>query len=1075
MNKLIAAIGVLVLMLGGVVFALPLALGSDSLRSALSRQLSAAAGAGISLDGPVRFSVFPDFGIVAKDLAYVSGDGSVSVAAARAVASVRVTSLFSDRIRITGIGLQDARITLAKAMAGETAGSPAPEEGADVFQLAASWLDKLAIDRVAVSNGEVFEDDGSGARQLASGIDLGLSVPGPDAPASFAFSGRIGGRQVKLAGEIGSLRDILDRRPAEFSLTIDMAPPPHPALASLGAKGRIQLADDGSYRVYGGEFSSAGRPMLFDASYAPGVRPLVTARIEAGVLDYGDIGPAANTAEAEVAGGGLGGGGGPDLTALRDFDVDFELRADAVQAGDAAARDVVLKALLRNGRLESTLSSQQIAGGRLETDVLADFNGAAPEITGNLDLGGIDIASLTRLAGRDLPASGRLTSRLGYAFRGTDLAAIRSTINLKGVVALEDGVVETPWLAEMAGPGAGHISALDVRTEVTDLEKPLAISGTMDWNDETVAFAASLSLLDLLAGEPGAVAVDLKSQPVEATFKGTVASDGSAKGRAAIAAASLGGLLGWIGRDAGAPPGRFSFEGAIASRAGELSLADTTIALDDMKATGSLSVKTEGRTAITAALSVNALDFARLAGGAGGAEAKPSASAAPAAVDLSALAGFDADISLDADRIGYGKVEAGPAKATLEIKDGVARLVLAKAAFYDGSVAAEVTANGAGKVPAIALEASLTKVDALSFLGDAAGFERIEGWLDTGLSVKGSGATSDALAGSLDGQARVVFSDGAIRGVDVAKMVGNLKSLVTTGYEENAEDRTEFAELSVSFDIADGVARTEDLRLLGPLVRMDGSGSVDVAAQSIDMRLNPRVVGSLDGQGGEFDVAGLGMPVIVEGPLSGPRIYPDLSSILANPEQALETISRLGGGIGGLSTSVSGGNLQEALGKGLGGAAGDVVTGVIGSLDGAGGADAGPNEGPSDLVGNLLKGVLGRGDPADPAAEADVQAALPQPEDQSPFAEPQPDLDPDGEPEADAAPAIPGEDIVLPSGDVPIPTPNPLREASAADLIQQGPDQAGEPLDPVEPENAPEDIEDAAGDLIEGLIRGMGN
>src|SRR5690606_39363581 len=101
---------------------------------------------------------------------------------------------------------------------------------------------------------------------------------------------------------------------------------------------------------------------------------------------------------------------------------------------------------------------------------------------------------------------------------------------------------------------------------------------------------------------------------------------------------------------------------------------------------------------------------------------------------------------------------------------------------------------------------------------------------------------------------------------------------------------------------------------------MDGSGSIDLAAATIDMRLNPRVVGSMSGQGGEFDVSGLGLPVIVTGPLSQPRIYPDVRNILSNPQQALQTLSELRtrlGGIGG-STQGLGDALKESVREGAG-------------------------------------------------------------------------------------------------------------------------------------------------------------
>src|SRR5690606_38274519 len=208
-------------------------------------------------------------------------------------------------------------------------------------------------------------------------------------------------------------------------------------------------------------------------------------------------------------------------------------------------------------------------------------------------------------------------------------------------------------------------------------------------------------------------------------------------------------------------------------------------------------------------------------------------------------------------------------------------------------------------------------------------FERLEGNLNAELALAGGGSDTTALARSLSGNAKLHLADGAIRGIDVAKIVNNLQALISSGYQEDTQDRTEFAELSTSLAITGGVARTEDLRLLGPFVRMDGSGSIDLAAATIDMRLNPRVVGSMSGQGGEFDVSGLGLPVIGTGPLSQPRIYPDVRNILSNPQQALQTLSELRTRLGGIGGSRD----QIPEGQAPGG---------------------------RDLLGGLLQGVLGR-------------------------------------------------------------------------------------------------------------------
>ena len=377
--------------------------------------------------------------------------------------------------------------------------------------------------------------------------------------------------------------------------------------------------------------------------------------------------------------------------------------------------------------------------------------------------------------------------------------------------------------------------------------------------------------------------------------------------------------------------------------------------------------------------------------------------------------------------------------------------------------------------------ARLDKVSALPLLTDAAGFRRIEGSLTAEVAVKGSGADTTALARTLDGKAGAVFSDGALRGIDVAKLVNNLQSLITTGYREDAEGKTEFTELSVSLDIKEGIARTDDVRLLGPFVRMSGAGSVDLAAQTINMRLDPRVVGSLNGQGGDFDVSGLGMPVMVDGPLAGPRIYPDISGILANPGQALQMLSRLGGGVGELATGASGAvdALKDKIGTGSGSVADDVVSGLIDQLGGnqAGKEGGGAATDPRDLVGSLLQGVMGRGAGSTAAPRPDEQASLP-PEQQ---VTPSTDTLPDADTSALAPDAETG--VILPIDNVPIPTPNPGYAAAAAPSPAQQPDPQApdaprtltdEIVDTIAPHVAPEGNEEGAGDLIRNLIDRVG-
>ncbi len=960
MKKILLATGVCVAALGGLVFVLPMAASSDALRTALSGQLSRISGADIALNGPIQFSVVPDFGILVEDFSYSALDGGLDITADRSVASVALWPLLTGQIQVTGIELRSPHILLgAGAQSKPDEIGAATDQNGDIFKVIAGYLENIAIDHITVTDGEVATLADGATTSLASDIDLRLSIPGLAAPASLNVAATLDGNRVELGTEIGSLRDLLGRQPAQFAISAKASEPLHPALADLTAKGSIQLADDGSYRIAGGEIDSIGQKMLLDLHYAPGDRPSVVARVKAGSLAYADFAPQTPEAPTEEPQAGTAIATPLDLSALKALDADIEVYAEAITVGEATARDVVLAARLESGKLITTLDSTDIAGGSLLASMALDANVVPTVSSGSVNLTSIDMAQLLALAGQDAPVRGALSSELQYAFKGMDASSIRNSLNLRGTASIAQGRVEVPQLASFAGSGAGVVDALTARVRIEDILKPMAVSGSARWNGEAVNFTSSLTATDFLWGETSTVAVAVEAQPVNASFSGTITPSGKVSGKADIAAPSLTRALGWLGQSVGTPLGRLAFSGGVSVDGTNFALTDSRIQLDDIAASGGLSLAMGGKPTLTANLAVDTLDFGTLMGS--GSAAPAAAASGPAPIDLSMLRLFNADIRLAANQLGYGKVQMGPATAALTVTDGVARLVVPQAGFYGGTATADITANGAGSVPAITLTAGMDGVQALGLLDSAAGFDKIEGRLKASVEVTGAGADTEAFARSLNGPVNVLVTDGAIRGIDVAGLVRNVRSLIGAGYAPDANARTEFSELSVPITITNGLARAEDIRVLGPFVRMSGAGTVDLASQTIDMRLDPRVVGSLDGQGGDFDVSGLGMPIMVTGPLSGPRIYPDLTSILADPNRALQALSELGGGVGDLAGTASG--LLEGLGTNFGDQTGSVGTGLVNDAIGqmlGGQQPAAGTEGNGSLLNTVVGNALGQ-------------------------------------------------------------------------------------------------------------------
>src|SRR6202022_2028633 len=166
-----------------------------------------------------------------------------------------------------------------------------------------------------------------------------------------------------------------------------------------------------------------------------------------------------------------------------------------------------------------------------------------------------------------------------------------------------------------------------------------------------------------------------------------------------------------------------------------------------------------------------------------------------------------------------------------------------------------------------------------------------------------------------------------------------------SGWQEGKEQATDLTQLSASFRIEKGQATTSDLNLVGPLVRVTGAGTVDLAAQTLAFRVEPKLVMTTEGQGRTSDPVGLGIPVAIDGPWAEPRIYPDVTGILDNPDAVYAKLKEMGKGLFG-----SGGGLGGLLGGGpdAGHGGGDKPSDPLGGQLG-------------ETLGNLLQQGLGHG------------------------------------------------------------------------------------------------------------------
>jgi len=338
-----------------------------------------------------------------------------------------------------------------------------------------------------------------------------------------------------------------------------------------------------------------------------------------------------------------------------------------------------------------------------------------------------------------------------------------------------------------------------------------------------------------------------------------------------------------------------------------LKAVDRIISIDGIRGTlgsgrvnGSVLVDTAGmRPNVNASLVLDRLELAT-SDRRDGNDAGSAAAWSDQPLELAALRVFNATVKISARELALGAIRLAPAEIESRLQSGLLSVAVENSELYGGPVQGKLVIDADARNPRHGATFDFTGVNALTLLTDVAGFDHIEGKLAAKFDLTASGASPAAIVSSLGGSAQVNVEDGAVRDVNIPGMIRALSSQTLQGWQEKGSDKTEFASLAATFRVADGQAVTDDLRLAGPLVRMTGKGTVNLASRTMDFRVDPRLVLTLQGQGGPTDPAGLGVPVVIRGAWAEPQIYPDVAGILDNPEAAFAKLKTMGGSLLGL-------------------------------------------------------------------------------------------------------------------------------------------------------------------------------
>ncbi len=251
---------------------------------------------------------------------------------------------------------------------------------------------------------------------------------------------------------------------------------------------------------------------------------------------------------------------------------------------------------------------------------------------------------------------------------------------------------------------------------------------------------------------------------------------------------------------------------------------------------------------------------------------------------------LDASIQAGALKIKNSRMENIRIKATA--RNGIFKLDPLDMALFKGKLAATGKLDVRRDEPTTELSLDLGGIQAGPLMKNFLNKELIQGALKEAGVLKFNGDQVDLIRKTLDGKGELKFNDGAIVGVDLADMVRNVQSAFSLAEKPTEKPRTDFSELMVAFALNQGLMKLDSTKLNSPLIRLVADGNVDLSKETLDLRINPKFVATLVGQGDKSQRSGVAVPVLVKGTLQKPKFEPDLKGLLSQPLPGTEKISK---------------------------------------------------------------------------------------------------------------------------------------------------------------------------------------
>lgn len=456
-----------------------------------------------------------------------------------------------------------------------------------------------------------------------------------------------------------------------------------------------------------------------------------------------------------------------------------------------------------------------------------------------------------------------------------------------GRVDYHDGKTGQQW----------QVSAVNLDVELPSLRQQAILRGDLTYQQQPLQFELQLdSLALLLEQQPVKFAIDAHNDLVTLAMAGDYkVKSKQVQAQLEVKGPSLAKLQQWLqALSAGEtareiPPGtreHFLLQAAIQATPAQVHFSQFKAQLDALAAAGQAQLFFEATPRLVGQISTEALDFTPYAPAPStNRQVSETKGWDTTPMDFSGLRTLNADIQLQSPAWQFRDIVLGETKWQFQLNQGVARVHLLKFNGYQGTGSGYLQLDSRQKPYRLQTEFNLQGIAAEPLLTDSIGLDKLLGTGALNLKLSSQGMSQQQWLEQLQGPVQIELKDGAIRGANIAAIIrsaqqaltGNLQG-INLDKDFKSSEATDFSSLTASWQFQQGIGQSSDLQLQSPLLRLTAEGQIDLPKQSLSYVLTPRLIASLEGQGGSNDGKSVVIPVKVQGPWQAVKIRPDLTS-----------------------------------------------------------------------------------------------------------------------------------------------------------------------------------------------------